>query len=161
MSKITHYKEELNRTIEWLKFAEQKLAFLWVYYWLWTTFILANNSKILNVFVEPCSLKIIPLLWFFTSMFLGIWFLFYVVFPSLKNHSTNNSFFFFWHTAKMKVLDYVNQMKALTDNEIENQLLEQIHTNSVIANEKMTNIKRSSYCLFVNLIFLLISIFLI
>ena len=158
---IDFLQNELVRTSEWLKFAEQKFTLLSIYYWLWITYIIHNQNKILKLFIEYSIFKIFIFLIFIFTLLSWIYFLFKVIFPNLNNISTNKSFFFFKHISNMKILDFIKNFKNLTNKEKENQILEQIHTNSIIANEKMNNITNSSKILFINLIFFIIIVFLI
>ena len=73
---------------------------------------------------------------------------FRVVFPNITNLNTNKSFFFFGNISQMKVIDFINEYKELTDEQKEVQILEQIYSNSVITNEKFVNIKKASKFLF-------------
>jgi len=90
----------------------------------------------------------------------GIFFLISSVFPRLKNINTDKSLFYFGNIANLKLIDYFNEMEKLTEEEAKKQLLEQIHTNSIIAEQKMNNVKNSTKCLFilVILVFILIII---
>ena len=154
-------QNELVRTIEWLKFAEQKFTLLSAYYWLWIAYIIQNKGGILKIFAENNCFKIFIFLFFMFTLFLWIYFLFKVILPNLENLSTNKSFFFFRHVSEMKVLDFIADFKNLNNEEKEKQILEQIHTNSKITNLKMNNIIISSKILFLNLFSFIILIFLI
>lgn len=43
----------------------------------------------------------------------------------------------------MKFIDYSDEIKKLTEDEAKKQIIEQIYTNSVIADQKMKNIQKS------------------
>lgn len=158
---IDFLQNELIRTSEWLKFAEQKFTLLSAYYWLWITYISQNIKDIKDLFIEQIFIKIFVFMVFILTLIIWILFLFKVIFPNLKNISTNKSFFFFWHISRMKISDYIIWYKNLNINKKEEQLLEQIHTNSVITNEKMNNIVYSFKILLINLLFFIILIFII
>lgn len=154
-------QNELIRTSEWLKFAEQKFTLLSLYYALWITYITQNVKDINKIFIENNLSKFIIFIVFIITLILGIYFLFKVIFPNLKNVSTSKSFFFYSHISNMKILDYIKEFKDLSNEELEKQILEQIHTNSEITNQKMLNIISSFRFLFINLIFLIALIFII
>ncbi|MDD3302997.1 MAG: DUF5706 domain-containing protein [Candidatus Gracilibacteria bacterium] len=154
-------QNELIRTSEWLKFAEQKFTLLSLYYALGITYITQNVKDINKIFIENNLSKFIIFIVFIITLILGIYFLFKVIFPNLKNVSTSKSFFFYSHISNMKILDYIKEFKDLSNEELEKQILEQIHTNSEITNQKMLNIISSFRFLFINLIFLIALIFII
>lgn len=158
---IEFLQNELIRISDWLKFTEQKFTFLSAYYGLWIAYISQNTKDIKKIFIESNYVNIFIFFLFIMTLILWIYFLFKVIFPNLKNISTNKSFFFFWHISSMKILDFIDEFKNLDTNEKEKQLLEQIHTNSVITYEKMNNIVYSFKVLFLNLILFLTLIFLL
>jgi hypothetical protein len=43
----------------------------------------------------------------------------------------------------MKFIDYSEEIKKLTEDEAKKQIIEQIYTNSIIANQKMKNVQKS------------------
>ncbi len=151
---IDFLQNELIRASDWLKFAEQKINLLSVYYGLWITYITQNIKDIKKIFVEESCSKIFIFIFFILTLIIWIYFLFKVIFPNLKNISTDKSFFFFSHISSIKILDYLKEFKNLTNEEKDNQILEQIYTNSIIVNENMKNIIFSFKILFINLIFL-------
>lgn len=160
-SNIDFLQNELIRTSEWLKFAEQKFTLLSAYYWLWIAYVSQNTKDIKNIFIENNYIKTFIFFLFVLTLILWIYFLFKAIFPKLKNISTNKSFFFFMNIADMKILDFISDYKQLNNEEKEKQILEQIHTNSIITKEKMINITSSFRALFLNLAFLIILIFII
>ena len=52
--------------------------------------------------------------------------------------------------------DYFNEMEKLTEDKAKKQISEQIYANSIIAAQKMNNVKNSTKCLFVLVIFVFI-----
>ncbi|MBW7954671.1 hypothetical protein H3C61_02560 [Candidatus Gracilibacteria bacterium] len=156
---IDFLQNELIRISEWLRFIEQKLILLSAYYGLGISYIAQNIQDIKRIFQENSCIKIFIFLYFIFTLILGIYFLFRVIFPNFKNNSNNKSFFFFRHISNMKILDYVKDFQILTIKEKENQILEQIHINSTIANEKMNNIAYAFKILFINLLFFFITLF--
>ncbi|MCH7840675.1 MAG: hypothetical protein IID38_10640 [Planctomycetes bacterium] len=80
-------------------------------------------------------------------LIVGMYFLFATVKPRTDNKNTDKSFFFYGTVAKMKIEDYLKGIEKITEEETRRQIAEQIHTNSVIADTKMTNVRKSTYVL--------------
>lgn len=162
--KIQILQSELDRVIQWIQFADKKTAFLSVYYSAVPGLVINKKSLILQkllvyngleIFIY--SLVLICLGIFFIS---GIFFLFYSVFPRLKNLLTDKSLFYFGHVSKMKFIDYREEVDKMNESEIVKQIIEQIYTNSVIANQKMKNVQNSTKSFFVTTFFIILLILL-
>jgi hypothetical protein len=152
---------ELNRTTEWIKFSDQKSGFLSVYYSVILgllishkasipLYIFSHNGLVLACYILVLSANIILLL-------SGIFWLFVSIFPRLTNLTTDKSVFYFGHVADLKFIDYLKDLKKLSVPDIKEQIIEQIHANSVIANRKMKNIQKTTKCLFM-LVFMSIAL---
>lgn len=163
--KISFLKDELLRTTEWLKFAEQKFTLIATYYALWITFMFANTKSLLGIFNVKNNflwkVQVFLFVGFILSLLIGIYFLFKVIFPKLENLSTNKSLFYYGHIAEMKIIDFMKEMKKATEITKIEGYIEQIHTNAVITNAKMLNIQNSARCLFINLGFLILLAFIL
>jgi len=150
-------QEELKRTIDWIKFADQKTACLAVYYSAILGFLISQKNMILNAMSLTNSLNSIflyAILFFIISIFtFGIYFLFSSIFPSLKNSFTDESLFYFGTISKMKFIDFTKKMNDLSGVEAKKQLAEQIYTNSLIADQKMKSVKSCIKCLFILVFF--------
>jgi len=140
-------QSELNRVSEWIKFADKKTAFLSAYYSVIFGLVISQKDSILNHFAnyQKCmdAFYIFILLGVIISFTVGIFFLFKAVFPRLKNSFTNKSLFYFGHVASMKFADYSEKIEKLTGEEAKKQVIEQIYTNSIIADQKMKNVQKS------------------
>lgn len=151
---------ELSRVSEWVRFADQKSTFLSAYYSAIIIFLLSQKEKI-EIGIENfegwtlCVFVLIFVLLGIT-FFIGIFFLLSSIFPRLKNHFTDTSLFYFGSIANTKFLDYSKKMESLTEEESKRQIEEQIYTNSVIADQKMKNVKSATKFLF--LLFVLVVI---
>jgi len=66
--------------------------------------------------------------------------------------------FYFGHVASIKFIDYFKSFTKLSEPEIKEQIVEQIHANSLIANQKMRSIQKSIRSLFILVFFLIIFI---
>lgn len=153
---IQFLQAELNRVSDWIRFADQKSAFLSVYYSA-ILFFLISQKEIITISLqsfEGWGFCLFILLLVLTIIFfiVGIIFLLCSVFPRLKNHLIDTSLFYFGSIAKKKFLDYSKQMENLSEVESKKQIMEQIYTNSVIANQKMKNVQNSTKSLLILLL---------
>ncbi len=58
------------------------------------------------------------------------------IYPRLGKKKTNTSHLYFGAIATYKLSDYKHDMKSLTEDKYTDELLEQIHINSIIADKK-------------------------
>ncbi len=141
-------QSELNRVSEWIQFSDKKTVFLSVYYSAIFGLIISQKESILQNFAiyqkGLLCLYIFVFLGVIIFFLFGIFFLFKSIFPRLKNSFTDKSLFYFGHVANMKFIDYFEEIKKLTGDEAKKQIIEQIYTNSVIANQKMKNVQKST-----------------
>jgi len=161
---ISFLQSELVRTSDWIQFSDKKTGFLSVYYSAMAGFVISQWSDILGGGSGYGSLETLYFLVFIlftTSFLIGIYYLFRSVFPQLKNSNLDNCLFYFGHIANKKLADYIDGLKNLSEEEVENQLAEQIHTTSVIANIKMTNVQKSTQSLVVSIVLLVFFLFII
>lgn len=150
---IEFLQVELIRVSDWIKFADQKVAILSWFFTLIIGFILSNKN-FNDIFCVWYKLLIAILL--FISIIIWFFFILKVIFPKLKNKNTSESCFYYWNIASKKSIDFIKIMKKLTDKDILEQLIEQIHTNSTIADIKMKNFKIATIFLFISLILTII-----
>ncbi len=157
-------QSELNRVSEWIKFSDKKTAFLSAYYSLVFGLVISQKVDILQLFhiyqKWLTFFYIFILLGVIVSFLVGIFFLFKSIFPRLKNDFTDKSLFYFSHVASMKFVDYSEMITKLTEDEAKKQIIEQIYTNSVIADQKMKNVQKSTKS-FVVLAFFVVLLFLV
>jgi hypothetical protein len=140
-------QSELNRVSEWIKFADKKAAFLTAYYSVIFGLVISQKDPILNNLTNyqkwMFGFYVVILFGFIISFLIGIFFLFKSIFPRLKNSFTDKSLFYFGHVATMKFIDYSKEIEKLTEDEAKKQIIEQLHTNSIIADKKMRNVQAS------------------
>jgi len=140
-------QSELNRVSEWIKFADKKTAFLTTYYSVLFGLVISQKDSILNNLINYqkwiFGFYIVILIGITVSFLIGIFFLFKSIFPRLKNSFTDKSLFYFGHIASMKFVDYSKEIEKLTEDEAKKQVIEQIYTNSIIADQKMKNVQNS------------------
>jgi len=157
-------QSELNRTSEWIKFSDQKSAFLSVYYSAIIGLLISRKTEIIESFKLCTSwfiyIHFLILVGILISSILGLFLLLKSIFPRLKNSFTDKSLFYFGHISNMKFVDYSEAVKGLSGEDAKKQITEQIYTNSVIADQKMKNVQNSTKCLFVLTILMAVLIFL-
>lgn len=150
---VEFFHEELKRVSEWIKFADQKIAFLAVYYSALFGFVAVNkdlviqrllslDGRVLNAVLFVIFLGII-------SFSIGIVFIISTVFPRLKNGLTNESLFYYGTVSSMKFVDFKKKMSGLPIKGAKEQIIEQVYTNSVVADQKMKGVKNGVICLLV------------
>lgn len=154
---------ELNRISEWIKFAEQKSAFLSIYYTWLIGFLFNQKANILKKTetLKECEFLFYKLFLVFIwiVILLWLWFLFLAILPKIKNWLTNNkSLFYFWNVSNMNYIDYSKEVLKLSENDAKKQILEQLYTNSGIAHKKMIYIKYSTIMLVILFISIIILI---
>lgn len=153
---------ELIRVSEWIRFSDSKSGFLSAFYLAVLGFLISYSEKIKKInFCFNYFHYVKSLFCFFCIIILflvGVYFLFKSIFPNLKNNFISKSMFYFGHIYNMKFVDYLEEMNKLDEDKAREGLLEQIYTNSNIANEKMKNVKYSINILFVIVLFLIILI---
>jgi hypothetical protein len=157
---ITFLQAELNRVSEWIKFADKKSAFLTAYYSVILGFLISQKEQIVEELVNyqkyATFFFVVMLICAAISFLVGLFFLLKSVLPRLKNSLTNKSLFYFGSIANMKFVDYSKEIENLTEDEMKKQIVEQIYTNSKIADQKMKNVKKSTIWLVVAIIFVTI-----
>jgi len=143
---------ELSRVSDWIQFTDQKAGFIAVFYSAILGYLITKRDVILsNLFIcnETCDIWPLLFIGLIILLAMGIYQLFFTVVPKLKNTNTKESLFYFE--------DFQIKFESMTDEEARKQLVEQIHTNSMIANTKMVSVKKSAVFLFCSgiLVFLL------
>jgi len=150
-------QEELKRVSDWIKLSDQKTAFLAVYYSAVAGFAVSQKEEAISKFLSSegwvLNLLYIDLLLIILTFSFGMYFLFSSIFPRLNNSFTDESLFYFGTISKMKFVDFIKKLGTLSAIESKKQLVEQIYTNSLIADRKMKRVGACIRCLFV-LIFL-------
>jgi hypothetical protein len=159
---ITFLQSELNRVSEWIKFSDKKTAFLAAYYSVIFGIVISQKEQILQNIVN--YQKWMFIFYFFILIgviiffLVGIFFLFKSVFPRLKNSFTDKSLFYFGYVASMKFVDYLREIEKMTKDEVKKQVIEQVYTNSIIADQKMKNVQKSIRSFVALVVFTLIMI---
>jgi len=140
-------QSESNRVNEWIQFSDKKTAFLSAFYSAVFGLVFSQKESILQHFITYQKwiiyFYLLILIGFVIFFIIGIFFLFKSVFPKLKNSFTDKSLFYFGHVANIKFVDYLEEIKKLTEDEAKKQIIEQIYTNSIIADQKMKNVQKS------------------
>ena len=143
---------ELNRTVEWIKFSDQKGGFVSVYYAAFLGFFISHKDSVLPYIKSHHGLILLgyelTLAANIILFFLGLFWLFNSISPRLKNLTTDKSIFYFGHVACIKFIDYLKDLKKVSEAEVKEQIAEQIHANSMIASQKMKSIQKSIRILF-------------
>ncbi len=154
---------ELSRVSDWIKFADTKAGFVAVFYSAVFGFLWSQREAffIRTLCIRDCSAPyVILFIVILALLVLGIYFLLTTVKPRIDNKNTDESLFFYGTVSQMKIEDYLKDVEEISDEKASRQIKEQIYTNSIIANTKMTNVRRSIDTLVVIGVLLLILFFL-
>lgn len=139
---------ELNRVSEWIRFSDRKSAFLAVYYSTIFGLVIYQKGSIsqnITTYQDwPLLAYILVLIGIILSFIIGVFFLVNSVFPRTKNSYTSKSLFYFGHVANMKLIDYFEKIEKLSEDEAKKQIIEQIYSNSTIADQKMKDVQSST-----------------
>ncbi len=154
-SDLDFLQSELNRVNEFIRFADAKVAFCFTIYALlfgvW-------NSQLPNLQINSDAEKL-----FFgvtaLCFLLGLVFVVLTAFPRLKNNYTDKSVFYFGNIASKKFVDFKKEFKKMSTEDAKEQILEQIYTNSIVANKKMKNTQKAIFFLAVLILFTIILLF--
>lgn len=143
--KLQFLQEELKRVSEWIRFADQKVAFLAIYYSALISFVIVNKddaiNKILLVNGYGLYAVVTDVVLVITIFSLGVAAIIFTVFPKLKNQLISDSLLYYGTISNMKFIDFKNKINVLSDEEVRDQIIEQIYTNSNIASQKMRCVK--------------------
>jgi len=147
-SDLQFLQAELSRVSEWIQFADKKAGFVAVFYSAIFGLLISKRDEIfIQLFWHGDCLYGLLILALLIVLGVGMYHLISTVSPQLKNGNTDRSLFFFGTVAKMKIQDYLKDIKELTDEDAQREVAEQIHTNSVIANAKMASVRKSTFAL--------------
>ncbi len=139
---------ELIRISDLIKFADQKVAFLSLYFSALFSFCINHKNQWVNslkIFeIDKLVFNYILLLSLSILLIFGFIFLALAIFPRTTNNLVKNSLFYYGSVSRIKLSDFQKAFKKTNDESCRQQMLEQIFTNSCIASSKMECIKLSS-----------------
>lgn len=141
-------QSELTRVSEWVQFADKKAGFAAIFYSATLGFLATQRDQIFTkilLLTEPyTTIYTVVFICLLALLVVGSYFLLTTISPRLTNKHTDKSLFFFGTIARMKIEDYRDAMAELNEEGARRQIIEQIYTNSVIADVKMCNAKRGT-----------------
>lgn len=141
---------ELDRVSKWIESADKKVAFLSLYFAALIGYLSSNKEYLISQLSDSLSVSFIDvlILAILLAGVIGLYHLFFAIFPSLTTGNHSHSLFFFIHISSMSLQKYTSDMSSLTEDKAKEQLLEQIHTNSKIADKKMCHVRSATKLLF-------------
>lgn len=153
---LQFFQSELKRVADWIQFSDKKSAFLATYYAAIFGVIISHKESILENISKLDGFG----LWSYwasiatitTCTAYGLYHLSKSVFPSLKNSYTSHSLCYFGTIACMKFMDFSKTIEMATEDEFKKQIIEQIYTTSLIANQKMKSVQKATHGLIVLII---------
>ena len=160
MDKHQEYWNILNSTQEGIRYSDTKATIILTLYGVILTIIYSNSAQVLTA-LETSK----PVLWFsiisIMCAAISILFGFLCINPRLKNNNAK-SILYFGHIQKKFTKYEEYNLKAeeiLSDENLySSELAEQIHSNSIIAWKKFTNVSWCIRFLFACIVFMLVSL---
>lgn len=139
MNEIKKYIFSTNN--EWIKYADQKATILISVYGILITIIYTNPQEVLKSINHNLLTQIIFGLTLLVVA-LSIYNAFRAMYPRIDNNNPD-TVLFFGHISKLKTWqEYKTKFENDKEN-LEDQILEQIHTNADICSKKFNNVKWS------------------
>ena len=150
MDKKEYYLSVLKRIDEMLSFAETKISFMIAYIGVLLA-ALGNQTGEIKFLLQKTSqgvvvTTLILLTLIIVALFCVLFYISKVLLPRLK-FSKRSSMIYFSDISKLTEEKYLASMEKLKDDEIEEDLLSQIHAISSITNDKFKNIRIATYFL--------------
>jgi hypothetical protein len=150
MNKKEYYLSVLNRIDGMLSFAETKISFMLAYTGLLLA-ALGNQTGEIKFLLQKTSQGVITttlilLILIIVAVFYTFFYISKVLLPRLK-FSKRSSMIYFSDISKLSEDEYLASMKKNKDDEIEEDLLSQIHAISNVTNDKFKNIRIATYFL--------------
>lgn len=150
----------LTHTTDWVKYSDNKAVLLLTLHGVILTIIYTNANNVYEFYSKNCFTIFLSTLIALANMG-SIICSFLVINPRLDNNNPTSIIYFGHIQEKFEhYTDYYKSVEViLTEKKkLEEQLAEQIHTNSLIAWKKFTYVTFSLRWFFISIIFFLISI---
>lgn len=147
MKKREYYLSILNRVDSMLSFAETKISFMLAYLGLLLA-VLGNQATEVKYLLQKTGQGVIVstltlLMLIVVVIFFVLYYIGKVLLPRLK-FSKRNSMIYFSDISKLSENKYLTDMAGLKENEIEDDLLSQIHAISSVTSDKFKNIRKAT-----------------
>ena len=164
-------KEDINENLEnvnsWINNCDTKTSIILGVYGVIIATLFAKDKltdkciSILNNVIHNVNFSDVLYILFNTiAIFLfvfGVYKLIKVLIPTLKNSKTANSHFYFGGIASFSsALEFKQSIKKMSEENILDELLTQLYTNSVICNKKFNNFKYGVFYSLIGLILMII-----
>jgi len=134
---ISIFQTELTRLQGLVQIIDRKLAFIFIIYSIvfWFYF---KNLNIIIWLKENCVDFVFSFLIF---ILISYWFykIYLTIFPQVNKNE--KPLLFFWYIASLGLKEYKKEIIWITEKEFMDEIIEQNHTLSVIANTKIKNLK--------------------
>lgn len=150
MNKREYYLSVLKRIDGMLSFAETKISFMLAYLAVLLAALSNQAGDIKYVWQEASGgviamtislLVLVLVVLFFVLLHMGR-----VLLPRMEFSSRKSSIYFF-DISRLPESDYLAAMSEIKENDIETDLLSQIHAISSVTTDKFKNIRRATYFL--------------
>lgn len=149
---INDYQRQLDTVCEWIKVADQKIS-IFMAIIIGTASFFSNQLGLLFFELDAKGIfyKVVLSAWTATLIWMFSKLLF-ALSPSLKNKGM--SYLYFGHVAKLEMSEFSKKISTISKNKYKKELIEQIYSNSVIAERKHKQFGETVIILIVNMLFL-------
>ena len=151
---ISFEKEDAYKTLElvngWINNLDTKASFLLAYIAVIMGFASGCPKIFFAEVPDPITTgfvaKMILTIGLFLILVLSVVFLLMTLTARIKNKSGKHSMMFFGEIAKLSLNDYKAKVLNRSEDELIKDVLEQIHTNSIICTKKSGNYNKGVWC---------------
>lgn len=149
-------ENNLNRVHEWIKAADQKVSILFALEGIVITILFSDTVVWMKEIIKEgrCYSSILVIVGIVLILF-SIYKSALAIIPRLKKKSAIKSLLYFGDVAKMKLSDFKDDIRKVSKENYEEQLMEQIHTCSIIAFSKHEHLKDSAITFLLGMVLLL------
>lgn len=148
----------LARIHDWIKSADQKAATFFALEGLFITLVFPSSILwVKNILQEGHHLSFFAGVSAIVVLLFSLYKVSVVITPRLNRKGATKSLLYFGDISKRKLPDFKEKIKMLTPERYREQLVEQIHTSSLIATSKHEHIRDSIISFLLTLVLLVTS----
>ena len=150
-------ENNLNRVHEWIRAADNKVSILLALEGIVITLLLSDSlASYAKSFQYNCW-NIVFIIASLVLLFISAYKAVLAIIPRLSRKRKKLSLFYFGDVAEMDLKEYKKAIKELDESEYVEQVIEQIHTSSIIATSKHQHFRNSIIALSLSFLLLVAS----
>lgn len=163
-NRIELAENNLQRINGWISNSDSKIGIILAFQAGVIVLLTTKGAEIKSI-IQKDSIGLLDWI-LYLSIVLFIWFIANSVFRSFKGlypdiKIRNQSLFFFASITSKKVEDFKKEFASMNEKDILEEINDQVHINSTIANAKMGNIRASIINFYIGAIFWLLTLLLL